>query len=445
MQNADRTGRRRRWLRFFAWSVVVLALLVVAAVLALPAILTHVDLPAVEIDLAEKLTPFQRSLVRGTSAALKFKLSKGGARDFDVAGRGRILDWPCTVEGAADYSLLGLSAEGEATLRFDDTPWLAKIRFQWSARGGWTAAVAVPETRFDEADGIVGALARRACGGSVTNLVFSGTAAVDVAASATNAIPEWTVSARIAGLDADFEAGETPVSLRKLRVRGGASGYGGRTVLAPMFPRADEIVAAGISLSNAFASVRSTESAWLVTEAGAGICGGEARLYALFLDPERMNAGFTLFLDDIDAGQVLGRISGFRGEATGRLHGKLPLKLRNGSEISLGDAFLYSVPGETGTIRAENGTEMAERLAAAGVAKADRDNLARVLENLDYTALRISLRREDGDHVLAMLLEGSATRGKTTVPVSIRPTIRGDLEQLVNAGLKATGRKGSVK
>ena len=209
-----------------------------------------------------------------------------------------------------------------------------------------------------------------------------------------------------------------------------------------MHPRADCIEAGGVVMTNVFASVRATDRSYLVTEAGAGCAGGDLRMYALFLDPEKLSAGATIYVDGVDAGKVLSHVSGFRGEATGRLHGKLPFFLRNGRELRFRDAYLFSTPGEKGKVRVADAGPILENLARGGVPEDTRDNLSRALANLDYTVLRIELRRGAGadDSSLALKLEGSAAQGRTTVPVNLDVTFRGDFDQLIDTGMKFSRR-----
>ena len=209
-----------------------------------------------------------------------------------------------------------------------------------------------------------------------------------------------------------------------------------------MFPRASAIEAAGVVLTNVFASILATDRAWLVTEAGAGCAGGELRLYSLFLDPARLTAGATIYADDVDAGEVLARVSGFKGEATGRLHGKLPFYLKDGKELHFRDAYLFSTPGETGHLRVADARPILDNLSRGGVPEDVRDNLSKALANLDYTMLRVQLRRTEGDegHSLGIRLEGTASHGGKTVPVNLNVTFRGELDRLVDTGMKFSRR-----
>ena len=135
---------------------------------------------------------------------------------------------------------------------------------------------------------------------------------------------------------------------------------------------------------------------------------------------------------------MLSCISAFHGNASGRLHGKLPFFLKDGKMIRFKDSHLFSTPGETGTIRIVDAQPILNNLALAGVPEAERENLSKVLADLDYNVLKVELKRgKDGeDSSLGLKIEGSATRGNTTVPVNLDVTFHGDLDQLINTGMK---------
>ena len=145
----------------------------------------------------------------------------------------------------------------------------------------------------------------------------------------------------------------------------------------------------------------------------------------------------------MDAGEVLAHISAFNGTATGRLHGKLPFFLKDGRRLHLGDSYLFSTPGTTGTMRITNAQPILDNLAVAGVSEADRANLSKALANLDYKVLKVELvRGDDGeDSALALGIEGTSTYGKTTVPVKLDVTFHADLDLLVNTGMTISRRK----
>ena len=95
-----------------------------------------------------------------------------------------------------------------------------------------------------------------------------------------------------------------------------------------------------------------------------------------------------------------------------------------------------------GKLHLADARQLVENLALAGVQEDSRENLARALANLVYTALSIRLTPEDKDSMaLSVKLDGSSTHGETTVPVSFDVTFHGDIEQLLNTGIKASTGK----
>lgn len=303
----------------------------------------------------------------------------------------------------------------------------------------WSASVKMPETSFTQDDDVLRALLEKYPISAVSNLTFSGSIALDAHAERTfhTPVPVWSAKLPIKNLSVDLTMEDKIYSVQGFSVTPAASGLADHIDIATLRPRAKSITASGFELSDFHASVRVTDKAILVTEAAAGFCGGQVNLYSLFLNPKNLNTGFTLFLDDINAGEALAHFNGFSGEASGRLHGKVKLFVREGGKaIRLSDAFLYSTPGETGKLKLADPTSVTDNLALAGLDEATRGNVADALTDLDYSVLRLNLKRgEDRSATLSTTLRGTATRGKLSVPVDLTLNFNGDLEQLINTGL----------
>lgn len=303
----------------------------------------------------------------------------------------------------------------------------------------WSASVKMPETSFTQDDDVLRALLEKYPISAVSNLTFSGSIALDAHAERTfhTPVPVWSAKLPIKNLSVDLTMEDKIYSVQGFSVTPAASGLTDHIDIATLRPRAKSITASGFELSDFHASVRVTDKAILVTEAAAGFCGGQVNLYSLFLNPKNLNTGFTLFLDDINAGEALAHFNGFSGEASGRLHGKVKLFVREGGKaIRLSDAFLYSTPGETGKLKLADPTSVTDNLALAGLDEATRGNVADALTDLDYSVLRLNLKRgEDRSATLSTTLRGTATRGDLSVPVDITLNFNGDLEQLINTGL----------
>ena len=332
----------------------------------------------------------------------------------------------------------GPGIAGTFEIALANSPWRLSAEFGASCCE-WSASVKMDETAFSENDTVIRTLLEKYPVTAVSNLTFSGSIALDAKIERTFhlPVPAWTAKLPIRDLSAEFMLEDKPYAIKGLTLTPGARGIADYLEVSPMVPRARSLAADGFVMTNFFATVRLTEKALLITQASAGLCGGKVSLYSLFLDPKNLNTGFTLFIDDVETGDMLEYIKGFTGDASGRLHGKVQLFIRNGGKsIRLGDAFLYSTPGETGKLKLADPTPVTDNLAMAGIDEATRANVADALTDLDYSVLRLNLRRGDGQSAtLSTTVRGSATRGKTSVPVDITVNFNGELEQLINTGL----------
>ena len=439
-QEEVNTAPRRRLWPWIAGTLAAFCVLAVVALVALHAMILRREW-TFEIDLEDSLPEDVLATVTNHAVSVHVKLDRHQTWDYIATGGGKLLDWPFSLVARLNYSLTGLSANGACSVVVNGTSWRADAKFSWSWFDGWSADIAIPDAEFNGDDAFIGDIARRlaSLAEDVESLDFSGRARFEAHASKPRdrSDPVWSADAWLADTDASCKSGETGIAVKNFQIHAGATGIGEHVDIKPAFPRAASLDIGGISLSNAFLSVRSTETAFLATEAGADIWGGSARLYSCFLSRERLAAGFTLFLDGIDTEKAVSTIAGFDGTATGELHGKLPLKY-DGDKLTIGEAYLYSTPGEKGTLQIRDSSAFVDRLAYAGVSEEDRRNMVRVLADMTYNALKLDLRREEnGSHALRFKLEGSATDGKVTVPASFNVTYHGDIPYLINAGLRA--------
>ncbi len=423
----------------------VLALVFAALRYGLPLAICMVHYPEVNIDLSEKLAGAPEGLFPDKTLAMRYGISRRDGGGFTVSAKGRIVGWPftATADIVPSFSFRrGFRASGEAAFRLDGSALGGTAKFEAAAPGGWSAKIEVPQFALTNEDPFLAALLSRHPQRDVRGLAFDGKALFEANASQTNllfSVPVWDAMCRISALDVTVPSGDKDIAVGNLRTRIGARGIAGHVDMDPMFLHADAIEGAGCVLSNAFASVRATETAFLVTEAGAKFCDGDIRLYAFFLDLQRLNAGVTIYIDGLDAGQALSHLNGFKGEASGKLTGKLPVTLENGDEIRLKKGgYLHSVPGEKGKLKIYDPSPVADNLLMMGVGEEAVDNISKALADLDYTVLRADIIPEEGETMaLALRLEGTSTRGGATVPVSLNVTFHGNFEQLINTGLKA--------
>lgn len=421
----------------------VLALLILMTgllVLVLPRLVCLVPWPEMTFDLTDDLGANASLFARRTVRFKPVVSRRDGG--FRIAATGRLLDWPFSATASVRFGFL--SARGSVEAAIGGTPWRVKADFDAPSTREWSVSLRLPETEFSERDGVIAPILARLDLSSVSNLVFSGSVAVDAEAAVTRERPvtTWSAKAALKGVDAELSASDVPIAVRGLSCNVRASGIADHCDISPLHPRASSLEIMTIPLTNFYATVYSGERHWLVTEAGAGCGGGNLRAYSVSVNPETLSSGFTLVLDGVDAGAVLARVTAFDGEATGRLNGKIQIFLRNGEELRLKESYLYSIPGETGTIRISDAKPLLAGLAAGGVSESECANLSKVLSNLDYDLLKVNLRREGAESMsLNLVLDGSATSGATTVPAAFDITFHGALNELINLGLKAKGKQ----
>lgn len=405
--------------------------------------LDSLDATGFRMDLSGALPPDAAALFTNhlVAADLRVRPTPGADTGMTALLTGHALDWP--VRGDATFAAAltnGFSLAGSATLALPDTLWRAEASFAVTTNG-WSVDALFPAVEPDESDPVLGTIVSRLPLSGVTNLAFQGVAWVNVHAEQTKALPVpiWRAIAVLEDGRVSLDASGTPVSVRGITARLTASGIADRWEIDPIHPRIRSADIGDLSLGSGDAWLLVNEHSLLVTESSVAFCGGFLRLYALSFLPERLAAGFTIYVDNIDAGAFLTRLPNFHGSATGRLHGRVPLHISNGREIALRDAFLYSPPGETGKLRITDPSPIIDNLAASGVPKETTDNLAKALADLDYTVLRVDLKRnaDVDESTLGFRIKGTATDAGKTVPVELDFNFNGALERLLNIGIRA--------
>lgn len=471
MAEEETVRKHRRWPWIVAGALVAS---VAALVLLTPAIIVSIRYPTLTVDLAPYLKDAPEGLVSNKTVSVDLDVSRGSEGRYVVHATGHVLDWPFTawVNVLPSFRFVGVDVAGDASFRLDGTKLQLLADFAASSSGNWRADVNMEKTEFGESDPLIAQLLSRLQMPAISNLVFSGT--VDFSAKAKRTaetpVPQWDASCRLADMNVSCEANGKPITIENLRMKVGALGIADHRDIRPIFPMADSITVAGFTLSNAYARLQTSERtvlvtndvshargipgdktvlpsttnvvkrSFLVTEAGAKCCNGDLKIYSLFLNDDRLNV--TLLVDGIDAGQALKHMKGFRGEASGRLYGKIPLSYRKDEHrFRLKNIYLYSVPGEIGSLRLYDPKPVVDNLAMGGVPQDTCDNLSKALADLAYDVLKVSLQPEpDGGLALTLKIAGKSTHNNVSVPVNLEVTFHGDLEQLLNTGFRTFNR-----
>ena len=431
--SAEKKKRKWRWL-------IVLGV-ILAWIFLCPSIISERVLSRVAL---KKLNALDRNL---TCESVDVKIAPWRKHFFEFAVRGRFLDNPFRAKFTMNLKPFSLKADGGGYASFvdgQDRPTPYALHFQYAATPrNWSAGAQIPPFAFSTSDAVLDSVLKTYAT-NVTDLAVSGNFGVDVSVVRTPKmpVPVWKAEVPLRLNDVKYvDPLQRELTLSGFATTVRVSGIADHWDLTPVNLRAGRLDFAGFTLSNLYATVQTSGDRLLVPEAGADVFGGKAQIYALRLDPTKLNAGFTLSLEGIEAAEVLRRVPKFKGDATGRMHGRVTLFFRNGKTIHLRNAYVYSYPGETGQIRMDNAESAAGLLAYAGLDEGAQQNVANALTGLDYSVLKFDIEREEANSAaLSVKLEGSASRGTLTVPVVLNLTLHGDLEQLINTGLKLSGK-----
>lgn len=195
-----------------------------------------------------------------------------------------------------------------------------------------------------------------------------------------------------------------------------------------------------IKFGKSSAFINADEDNLVISQAAVNFAGGFLRLYALYLNFKELQSGFTIEVDSLELKELLQQFPDLKdADATGKLYGRMPLRIVRGAEIRLRDAFVYSPPGEIGNVSIPNSERLSEILSQSGLPAPATENLAKALKNLNYKTLRLDLNQpKNGDGLLAIKLEGESKSGKITTPVNINISVNGPIERLLNLSIKTT-------
>jgi hypothetical protein len=142
-------------------------------------------------------------------------------------------------------------------------------------------------------------------------------------------------------------------------------------------------------------------------------CQGTVYLPATRVMPGKDEYDLTLSCDRLKLAPLLEQIGAARAEGGGTVSGRVPIRIRKG-QFQVDSGFLYSSPGEGGTIRLR-GTDMLTAGIPPGTPQFNQLELARqALKEYDYDWVKLTLATEPREDLLRLKLQLS---GRPTHPL----------------------------
>ncbi|MBN1140944.1 MAG: YdbH domain-containing protein [Deltaproteobacteria bacterium] len=168
----------------------------------------------------------------------------------------------------------------------------------------------------------------------------------------------------------------------------------------------------------------------LVEKTDFGWCGGKVQSDSFRFRPGIQELELALSCDRVHLAQVLEQLGAARAEGGGTLNGRIPVRYRNG-QWTFDDGFLYSSPGEGGTIQVAGMENLTAGLPEEGAF--DHVRLAQAaLQDYEYRWARLGIHSEREDLLVTLSLDGKPTG---TLPFVYRRELGG----FVRAGAGSPG------
>jgi hypothetical protein len=136
-----------------------------------------------------------------------------------------------------------------------------------------------------------------------------------------------------------------------------------RTIESP-FVSFTEAKAGNVRFDRGRVDFQVTRRGIFVDRAEVGWCKGSLNAYSVNWEFARPRDEFVVYADRIDLGEALMMIMPFKGRMEGVLYGRFPVGIDAG-HVRLAPGFLYSLPGQGGSLRLEG--QRADAVAAGPV------------------------------------------------------------------------------
>jgi hypothetical protein len=166
----------------------------------------------------------------------------------------------------------------------------------------------------------------------------------------------------------------------------------------------------GVTLSDGHLGFQIESAKSLFIEKGrVKWCDGNVYTEAIRLSSDGEFYDMALYGDRLDLAMVLEQFGVAKAQGQGTVNGRIPVRLGKG-KIRFGDGFLFSTPGDGGTISL-SGTEMLTSAIQPGTPQYAQMELAReALRNFDYEWAKVTLGTEGDELVLKMQFDGKPAK-----------------------------------
>lgn len=142
-----------------------------------------------------------------------------------------------------------------------------------------------------------------------------------------------------------------------------------------------------------------------IEKSGFKWCNGSVNTQSIRVVPENRDLSLTLFCDRLNLAMIIDQLGIAEAEGNGTVNGKIPVEYKSG-KLSFTDGFLYSTPGEGGTIHI-TGAKLLEGGTIPGASQFTQIELTiEALKDYIYDWVRLKLLTEGEDLYLYLQFDG---------------------------------------
>ncbi|MGD9384867.1 MAG: YdbH domain-containing protein, partial [Desulfobacterales bacterium] len=148
---------------------------------------------------------------------------------------------------------------------------------------------------------------------------------------------------------------------------------------------------------------------FFIENMGFGWCDGNVYVQAMRIFPGIADYHLALYCDRLKLAMILEQFGALNAEGQGTVSGRLPIRIHN-DKIHFKDGFLFSTPGEGGTIRL-TGTETITAGIPTNTPQYAQIELAReALKDYDYDWAKLNLMTQGENVLLRLQFDGKPAR-----------------------------------
>jgi len=150
-------------------------------------------------------------------------------------------------------------------------------------------------------------------------------------------------------------------------------------------------------------------SSFFIEKSSFRWCDGNVHTQAMRISPGIDDYDLILYCDRLKLAMILKQFGAANAKGSGTVNGRLPVRIKNG-KIRFNDGFLFSTPGEGGTIRL-TGTEILTAGISPDSPQFAQIELAReALKDYDYQWAKLNIISEGEDVLLRLQFDGKPAR-----------------------------------